>query len=144
MAWIVVAVIASFAALSVSCAASGGVPTVLLPSEPPAEEARLSSAPLRIGATLSLSGPGSSRGTRIKEGISLAVDELNDGGGVGGRPLEVIYADDRSEPSMIVNRIAELIFLQKVVGLLGDVSLQSDAGSALAERNQVPLIAPAR
>lgn len=132
-----------FSAFAAACAAPLSVPTIELPAEVPAEDAQASSSKLRIGAALSASGSGSARATQMKEGIVLAADEINEAGGVGGRPLEVVFADDGSDPSMLVNRVAELIFLQKVLSLLGDISIQSAAASALAERNQVPLLAAA-
>jgi branched-chain amino acid transport system substrate-binding protein len=125
-----------------SCAAARDVPTIELPSEPPAEDARTQSARLKIGVYLSLSGPGSARSLSIKEGIALAVDEINEGGGIRGRKLEVVFADDGADPSAVVRRVAELIFIEKVVGLLGEVSLGSASGGAMADKNHVPLIAP--
>src|SRR4051812_14075429 len=99
-----------FGLIAAGCAVTRGVPTVELPPEAPAPEVRISSSKLLIGATLSETGPGAARAASIKQGIVLAADELNESGGVSGRPLEVVFVDDGSDPSVLVNRVAELIF----------------------------------
>src|SRR4051812_20754711 len=52
----------------------------------------------RVGAYLSLSGEDAAFGTDTKEGIELAMDEVNKAGGVKGKPVKVLYEDDKSKP----------------------------------------------
>ena len=51
--------------------------------------------PIRIGAVLPFSGGVELYGAQAKLGIELAVKEINAGGGILGRPVEVIYEDDQ-------------------------------------------------
>lgn len=49
--------------------------------------------PVTLGAVLPLSGPVASVGADIRDGLQLAVDEVNAGGGLNGRPLELVLRD---------------------------------------------------
>ena len=54
--------------------------------------------PLVIGAVLSMTGPGATVGQDIQHGLDLAIEEINQKGGLNGRPLELIVADSASIP----------------------------------------------
>lgn len=49
--------------------------------------------PIKIGATLTLTGFGASYGDSARKGIELAVEQVNKEGGIGGVPLQVVYED---------------------------------------------------
>lgn len=55
---------------------------------------------LKIGATLSLSGPYREPSAMIKRGYELWVRNLNTRGGLLGRPVELIVLDDKSDPEL--------------------------------------------
>ncbi|MEO7328500.1 MAG: ABC transporter substrate-binding protein [Minicystis sp.] len=95
----------------------------------------------KVGAYLPLSGADAQYGTDTKEGIELAVAEINDAGGVKGRKIKVIYEDDKSLPLETTNKVLQLIERDKVVALLGEVtSSRSKAGGIVANRKGVPMI----
>jgi branched-chain amino acid transport system substrate-binding protein len=97
----------------------------------------------RVGAYLSLSGEDAAFGIFTKDGIELAVDELNKAGGVKGKPIKVLYEDDKSNPQEATNKVLQLIDRDKVVALLGEVtSSRSKAGGIVANRKHVPMITP--
>lgn len=66
-----------------------------------------------------------------RKGWQLAVKQINDGGGVNGRPLEVVSRDDDGEPGTAL-RIAEEMVLKDDVDLLAGAFL-SNVGLALSE-----------
>jgi branched-chain amino acid transport system substrate-binding protein len=104
---------------------------------------RASSPEWRVGAYLSLSGEEAAFGIFTKEGIELAVDEINKAGGVKGKPIKVLYEDDKSNPQEATNKVLQLIDRDKVVALLGEVtSARSKAGGIVANRKHVPVITP--
>ncbi|MGD2134683.1 MAG: ABC transporter substrate-binding protein [Gemmatimonadales bacterium] len=76
------------------------------------------SDPIRIG----LAGPFSqTRGVSMRRGAALAVEEVNRAGGVGGRPLELVVADDSADADAAVRvaqRLSETPGLVAVVGHL--------------------------
>ncbi|SDE56882.1 ABC transporter substrate-binding protein [Rhodospira trueperi] len=54
--------------------------------------------PIMIGAVLPLSGPGVSVGQDIRDGLDLAIERVNDRGGVNGRPLVLSVQDGAGGP----------------------------------------------
>lgn len=96
-----------------------------------------------VGAFLSLSGPDSTFGTDTREGIELAVDQLNAAGGVKGKKVRVIYEDDKSTTQESSLKVRQLIDRDKVVAVLGEVaSSRTLAGGLVANTSHVPLISP--
>src|SRR5258708_39717772 len=90
--------------------------------------------PIKIGYLPAVTGPSSSTGVGINRGVQLAVEEINNGGGVNGRKTELISRDTQSDPTKAVNAVAELTQRQKVAMIFGPVN----SGEALAA---TPLIA---
>jgi branched-chain amino acid transport system substrate-binding protein len=98
---------------------------------------------LKIGAYLSLSGAEAELGGDAREGIDLALAEVNAAGGVKGRPIEVLYADDASNPQKAAEVVLRLIDQDNVIALLGEVSsARSKAGGVVANRKGVPMLTP--
>jgi branched-chain amino acid transport system substrate-binding protein len=97
----------------------------------------------RVGAYLSLSGAETQFGVDTKEGIELAIDEVNQAGGVKGKPVKVLYEDDKTNPNEANNKVIQLIDRDKVVALLGEVSSsRSMVGARVANSRRVPMITP--
>ncbi|APR75370.1 Branched-chain amino acid ABC transporter, amino acid-binding protein [Minicystis rosea] len=102
-----------------------------------------SAAEWRVGAFFSLSGADTQFGVDTKEGIELAVDEVNKAGGVKKKPIKVIFEDDKSNPQEATNKVLQLIDRDKVVAILGEVaSSRSKAGGIVANKRHVPMISP--
>jgi branched-chain amino acid transport system substrate-binding protein len=105
--------------------------------EPTAEEP--SGDPVKIGALTSLTATFAPWGIQYQDGARLAIEEINAAGGAGGRPLELVVADDQSNAEEGVSQLERLIE-DGVVAVGGIIS--SDVGlatSQLAEEAQVPL-----
>jgi branched-chain amino acid transport system substrate-binding protein len=99
--------------------------------------------PIPIGYLPALTGPSSSTGIGINRGIQLAVKEINDAGGIDGRPLELITRDTQSDPTKAVNGAAELTRGQNVSVVLGPVnSGESLAVVPLLARTNTPQVHP--
>jgi branched-chain amino acid transport system substrate-binding protein len=99
--------------------------------------------PILIGYLPPLTGPSSSTGIGINRGVQMAVQELNTGGGIDGRQVELISRDTQSDPTKAVNGAAELTRGAKVQVVFGPVN----SGEALAvvpllARNNVPQLHP--
>jgi branched-chain amino acid transport system substrate-binding protein len=87
-----------------------------------------SSSPIKIGVLLEMTGPGSDYGTKSKDSIEMLLDEY--GHKVAGHPIEVVYADDGTDPSKAVAKARQLIQKDKVQATFGPVF--SDAQDAIA------------
>jgi branched-chain amino acid transport system substrate-binding protein len=83
-------------------------------------------------------------GLEIHQGIVMAVDEVNSQGGLHGRPVELLSRDDQSRPDVALNQTQDLLYREKVVGLLGGY-VDSLVGpiSSLAARSGTPYVAAA-
>ncbi len=98
---------------------------------------------IRVGAYLSLSGPDSTFGTDAREGIELAVEEVNARGGVKGKRLVVLYEDTESRTQEASQKVRQLVDRDHVVALLGEsASSRSLAGGLIANTSRVPMITP--
>lgn len=87
-------------------------------------------SPIKLGVITSLSGAYQPLGVANKAGIDIAVDEVNSGGGVNGRKLEVSYEDDRTDPAQAVIAFNKYTG-EKVTAVLGP--LLSDSVLALKQ-----------
>jgi branched-chain amino acid transport system substrate-binding protein len=78
--------------------------------------------PIRIGEINSYSGLATVYTFPYKEGLLMAVKEINDGGGVLGRPIEFVFRDDKLKPDEAVKAARELVGQEKVDFLAGCIS----------------------
>jgi branched-chain amino acid transport system substrate-binding protein len=96
-----------------------------------------------VGAYLSLSGSDSTFGTDTRDGIDLALEEVNAAGGIKGKKVKVLYEDDKSNPQEASNKVRQLIDRDKAVAILGEVaSSRSMAGGLICNTKKVPMVTP--
>lgn len=96
-----------------------------------------------VGAFLSLSGPDSTFGTDTRDGIDLALDEVNAKGGIKGKKIKVLYEDDKSTTQEATNKVQQLIDRDGAVAILGEVaSSRSMAGGLVCNKKKVPMVSP--
>jgi branched-chain amino acid transport system substrate-binding protein len=72
------------------------------------------STPIRIGATVSLSGRYSEPSAMVRDGYRLWEKQVNQRGGLMGRPVELVVYDDGSDPETTFNRYQQLIHQDQV------------------------------
>ncbi|MDI6908692.1 amino acid ABC transporter substrate-binding protein [Nocardioides sp.] len=103
-----------------------------------------SSAPIRIGSSLPLTGEFSQPGQAAKQGYEVWQKMVNDAGGLLGRDVELVIKDDASNQNTVVSDFNALIGQDKVDLLLGTFSsLLNLPASAVAEKNQMLYVEPA-
>jgi branched-chain amino acid transport system substrate-binding protein len=90
--------------------------------------------PIKIGAVVSLTGPGAGLGQPERNGMLLAEKVINEKGGIKGRPIKVLIEDDGSKPDNAKSKAERLIFDEKVSVLLGP-SLTASTGAVSAITN---------
>ena len=95
-----------------------------------------SDQPVKVGAVLSLTGPGAGLGGPERNGIRLAQKRINDNGGIHGRPLQVIIEDDGSKADIAKSKAEGLIHGEKVAALLGP-SLTASTGAVASVTNRL-------
>ena len=120
------------AALAAAGLIGGGVATASAPPAPDGE-------PIAIGALTSLTGNFAPWGLQVRDGMQLAVDEINAAGGVDGRPLELVVVDDQSSAEEGASGIERLIE-DGVVAIGGTISSDVALATArIAEELETPL-----
>ncbi|HEY0477062.1 MAG TPA: ABC transporter substrate-binding protein [Kofleriaceae bacterium] len=109
------------------------------PGKPGAPEA----GSLRVGVITSLTGSQAAFGQAHKNGYAVALDEIKARGGVGGKPLEVVFYDDQSKPDQAVQGVNKLIDQDHVALILGAFSSETTRAMVPAvTQKQVPLLMP--
>lgn len=79
----------------------------------------LAAEPIRIGITTILSGPTADRGQSEQYGAQIALDQINQAGGVLGRPVEAFYADNACKPDIGVPATRRLLDQEHVPVIIG-------------------------
>ncbi|MHC1718693.1 MAG: ABC transporter substrate-binding protein [Acidaminococcaceae bacterium] len=99
---------------------------------------------IKIGMVYELTGNTASYGTSAANGAKLAFKEINASGGVLGKQIQIVSADNKGEPSESANAMSKVISQDKVVAVTGfTVSSCGIAASAVAEANKIPFVAAA-
>ncbi len=97
-----------------------------------------------IGEYASMTGQTATFGQSVHAGAVLAIDEINQGGGVIGKKIVLKSEDDQSKTEDATAAVQKLINRDKVIALLGEVaSSRSKAGGPIAQQSKIPMISPA-
>ncbi|MGC9317947.1 MAG: ABC transporter substrate-binding protein [Armatimonadota bacterium] len=108
-----------------------GEPTMAAPEE----------EPIKIGALFAVTGPASALGEPERDTAVMLEEHINESGGIGGRPIEVIVRDTKGDETEALNAAMELIDKENVVAIVGP----SRSGTTLGivdyvMRSKVPLM----
>lgn len=99
--------------------------------------------PITLGAIIPLSGEVAAVGVPIERAAKLAVQEINRGGGIGGRLLQLSVRDGRCDAREAVNAAETFISIDHVpIIFAGGCSSETLAVAPLAERARVILFSP--
>ena len=108
----------------------------------PAAIAQAPAATVKVGVIGPFTGPSSDFGIPLRQGIELAVAEINTAGGYLGRPLELVVRDDKGNPDAGLAASQDLA-RQGVVATIGFCNTGVAAKSLDVYQNaQLPLIIP--
>ena len=120
------------AAMTAGCGGGG--------DKKPAEK---KSAEALIGANYELTGNVASYGTAALAGGQMAVDEINKAGGINGKMLKIVQADNKSEPSESGNAATKLISQNKLIGIVGPATSGCTmAAEPIVTASKLPVVAP--
>lgn len=97
-----------------------------------------------IGEYESLTGSEATFGQSSHNGLVLAVEEVNNTGGLLGKKVKLITEDNQGKPSETQTVVQKLINRDKVVAIIGEVaSSRSKAGAPICQAAKIPMITPA-
>ena len=89
---------------------------------------------IKIGAILPLTGSASEFGVGNKNGIDIAVERINNSGGLNGTSIQIIYEDSQGDPKIGVNAFNKITGTEKINSLFVCMSSVSMAIKTLAEQ----------
>jgi branched-chain amino acid transport system substrate-binding protein len=97
--------------------------------------------PIKIGVSGPFTGGSSPMGISMRDGVKLAAAEINQAGGVLGRPIQLVERDDEASPVRGVQVAQELINKEHVVADLGFTNTAvSLAAERFYEEAKIPVI----
>ena len=109
----------------------------------PAPEARPAEDVILLGEVGSLTGSEAAFGKSTRDGVELALEEVNAAGGLLGKKVAVRVYDDQSKPEEAASATKRLLTQDKVVVVLGEVaSSNSLAMAPIAQDAKIPMISP--
>lgn len=109
----------------------------------PVVETAKETGPIKIGAILPLTGDGAAYGEPARNIYTLAIKEVNDAGGIDGRPLEFVIEDGKCNGEGGANAAQKLVNVDKVKIILGGFcSSEALAALPITEKAGVALFSP--
>ncbi len=98
---------------------------------------------IKIGVVGPLTGAVSTYGQSAQKGLQLLQKQVNGKGGVEGKQINFIFADDENKPASSVTAGQKLMFDDKVVAIIGPMtSTCSNSLGPICQSNSVPMISP--
>lgn len=102
-----------------------------------------SGEPYYVGLFAPLTGDNAEYGRSFKQAIALFVDQLNAAGGIEGRPVQIIEADDRSDPREAANIAQRFAGDRRILATIGSFSSTAAMAAApIFERAGVVQLSP--
>ena len=106
------------------------------------ENSQASSDTILLGGIGPLTGDAAMYGISTYNGVQLAIDEINEAGGVLGKKIVLNKMDDKNDTVEAANAFNKLVE-EKIVALIGAVtSKPSDAVAQIAAGNKIPMLTP--
>lgn len=98
---------------------------------------------IKIGGNFELTGGIANYGKQTLNGVQLAIKEANAAGGVLGKQIKLVVADNKSEPSEATNAATKLITQDKVSLIIGPVTSSSVLATLqVGQDNKIPIVTP--
>jgi branched-chain amino acid transport system substrate-binding protein len=88
----------------------------------PGTRAQSNGEPIKIGGMFSTTGILAGSGSEALGGAQILIEEINAAGGIDGRQLQLVYADDESRPEQAVSQLKRLIQRERVYAIAGPAS----------------------
>jgi len=101
----------------------------------------IAAEPIKIGLSMAMTGGVAQNGKQLLIALQLWRDDVNVKGGLLGRPVELIYYDDQSNPSNVPGIYTKLINVDKVDLLIGPygTNMVAAAMPVIVENNKLTI-----
>ncbi len=126
---------------------SGGPVAAMPPAaedDPAAVQIIMSDEPLKIGFLADYTGPLAEFGPAIQTGTDLALQQINDAGGVLGHPVQIVIGDTALDPTQATEEARRLIEVEGVHAIVGPLSSSITLAvvESVAADAGIPVISP--
>jgi len=97
-----------------------------------------------VGEFASLTGSEATFGINSSNGVELAKEEINNGGGLlGGRKIKIIMEDDQSKPGQPSAAVKKLVASDMAIAILGEIaSSRSLEAAPICQNAKIPMVSP--
>ena len=97
-----------------------------------------------VGEFASLTGSEATFGINSSNGVELAKEEINNGGGLlGGRKIKIIMEDDQSKPGQPSAAVKKLVASDRAIAILGEIaSSRSLEAAPICQNAKIPMVSP--
>ena len=101
-------------------------------------------ASVKVGVVGPYTGSSAPFGISMREGVQLAVEEINAAGGVRGLgPIELVLEDDEGKPDVAVSAVAKVVQRDRVAAVIGPINSSNCLASMrVTQKERVPQITP--
>jgi branched-chain amino acid transport system substrate-binding protein len=98
-----------------------------------------------LGSVLPTSGDLGAKGTKMEQGIELAVDEINEANGILGKKVAVLFCDSATSSDTTQKALEHLISLKRVPAVIGPASssVVIDTFAGVAKKAKLLMMSPA-
>ncbi len=101
----------------------------------------MNATPIKVGVSGPYVGGSVAMGTSMRDGVLLAINEVNQSGGVLGRPLQAVVRDDKADIETAKGIARELITEERVVANLGYINTDNALhATPLYQAAEIPVI----
>ena len=98
---------------------------------------------LKIGEVNPITGAIGRYGTTCHQGIQLAIDQANSGGGVLGKKIVLLTEDNQSQAGQTSTIVRKFVTQDKVVAIIGDLTSSATLeGGPIAQAAKIPMVTP--
>jgi branched-chain amino acid transport system substrate-binding protein len=98
---------------------------------------------IKIGEVNPITGAIGRYGTNCHQGIQLAIDQANSGGGVLGRKIELLTEDNQSQAGQTSTIVRKFVTQDRVVAIVGDLTSSATLeGGPIAQAAKIPMVTP--
>lgn len=95
----------------------------------------------RVGAILPLTGNAAMLGENVRNGMQMAVDDINAAGGIGGTPLEIEFGDSKDDPKEGVSLMTRFTSVNKLPLVFSAMTPITEPLIPISERTKTVLFA---
>jgi branched-chain amino acid transport system substrate-binding protein len=98
---------------------------------------------IKVGEVNPITGAIGRYGTTCHQGIQLAIDQANAGGGVLGKKIDLLTEDNQSQAGQTSTIVRKFVTQDKVVAIIGDLTSSATLeGGPIAQAARIPMVTP--